>query len=329
VHAAIKAFLPEIANTMEKKFTTSLGMGIGTRRLVAKVMAGSAAEVNDVRVGDVVLEVAGQEVLATMRQAEITALIAAAMKKDGEVVIKFGRAEAAEGDQDVLPEPQRNVNSLMDLMLRAGQGLARKTEVTQKGGFREAKRIVHVSCKHPITELSVDLVVSEHGGGGEYVTGAPPTVEEAAEEDGAGGGGDGGDGGAAVGEEDEEENKRSLYTTPSNDEENRKQLDEAVTLLTANLQPVHGTTGAVSEGATKFPSLGGNVVLRVAVGSLDAMHEDAEKSSPPKDLPPVLTKEGSMTEMRMLSISETSSTHSLTKRMSMEVMQSAAVAAGM
>ena len=45
MHAAIKAFLPEIANTMEKKFSTSLGMGIGTRRLVAKVLSGSAAEV--------------------------------------------------------------------------------------------------------------------------------------------------------------------------------------------------------------------------------------------------------------------------------------------
>lgn len=320
MHAAIKAFLPEIANTMEKKFSTSLGMGIGTRRLVAKVLSGSAAEVNDVRVGDVVLEVAGQEVLPTMRQSEITELIAAAMKKDDEVVIKFGRAEAAEGDETVLPEPQRNVNSLMDLMLRAGQGLARKTQKTQKGGFREAQRIVHVSCKHAITELSVDLVVSERdGSSGEFVTGAAPPAEEtaAAEEDV-------GDEGEGVGEE----NSRSSYVTPSNDEENRKQLDEAVTLLTANLEPVYGTTGAVSEGATKFPSLGGNVTLRVAVGSLEALHEDPEKPSPAQDLKHVLTKEGSMTEMRMLSISETSSTHSLTKRMSMDVMQSAAVAAG-
>ena len=116
--------------------------------------------------------------------------------------------------------------------------------------------------------------------------------------------------------------------TPSSDEEHRKQLDDAVTLLTDNLQPVPGTTGAVSEGASKFASLGGNVVLRVAVGSVDTPLGEKDDTMANSDIAPVLTKEGSMTEMRMLSISETSSTHSLTKRMSMEVMQSAAISAG-
>ena len=323
VYDVIKTFLPEIANTMEKKFTTSLGMGIGTRRIVAKVMQGSAAEVNDVRVGDVVLEVAGEEILATMPQHEITDKISAAMKKDGEVLVKFGRAETKEGEQEELPEAQRNVNSLMDLMLRAGQGLARSRSVSS----REAKRIVHVSCKHPITELAVDLVVSDLGaasggdnGGEDFVTGAPPPGSDKAS--------DSTEKNEETAAEGQPVSAKSSYVAPSPDEENRKRLDEAVTLLTANLQPVKGTTGAVSEGAAKFDGLGGTIVLRVAVGSLEAAQEDEKEAENPEapsvDAPPVLAKEGSMTEMRMLSISDTSesSTHSLTRRMSMEVMQS-------
>ena len=52
-------------------------------------------------------------------------------------MIKFGRAETAEDGEHALPEPQRNVNSLMDLMLQASW-LARKTE----GQGSHSKRIV-------------------------------------------------------------------------------------------------------------------------------------------------------------------------------------------
>ena len=120
-------------------------------------------------------------------------------------------------------------------------------------------------CK-TITELAVDLVVSENGE--DYITGAPTTGAEDAGEDEAVGSSAEAAGDAAGEEEDKSQaaSTKSSYVTPSSDEEHRKQLDDAVTLLTDNLQPVPGTTGAVSEGASKFASLGGMLCCALLLG---------------------------------------------------------------
>ena len=236
-------------------------------------------------------------------------------------MIKFGRVETAEDGEHTLPEPSATSIALWTPLRGRGSG---KLGPGAPRGKEDCARVLQAPDHGTRRRLG------RVGERRRLHTGAPTTGAEDAGEDEAVGSSAEAAGDAAGEEEDKSQaaSTKSSYVTPSSDEEHRKQLDDAVTLLTDNLQPVPGTTGAVSEGASKFASLGGNVVLRVAVGSVDTPLGEKDDTMANSDIAPVLTKEGSMTEMRMLSISETSSTHSLTKRMSMEVMQSAAISAG-
>ena len=276
VYTAIKSFLPDMGDAMEKKFTQSLGIGIGKRAQVAKVVVDGAGAVNDVRVGDVILEINGESIAATETAKKITDKLATSIKDKGEVIVKFTRAKGSgEGGTSDAPltETQRNVNQLMDLMFRAGVKLSHAH--TGAG-----ERDVEVSCKHPLTELMIALHVVDS------ITDLNPDRADSA-----------------------------LGTAPTEIQEgvmegkNTDLVDGAVDLLNSNLLPVFGATAAVSEGSAQLKDLNGSIVMHCTIadpstsngrsGGRVASPAPISPDSKVENIaaPPKLAKEGSMMEL--------------------------------
>jgi hypothetical protein len=273
VYTAIKSFLPDMGESMEKKFTQSLGIGIGKRAQVAKVVVDGAGAVNDVRVDDVILEINGEAIAATTTAKVITDKLSTSLKEKGEVVVKFARAENAVGSNGVsgapLTETQQNVNQLMDLMFRAGVKLSHAH--TGAG-----ERDVEVSCKHPLTEMMIALHVVDTSDLIPDRTDLSPTGTAAT---------------AEVKEEVREGKNTDL-------------VDGAVDLLNSNLLPVFGASAAISEGSAQLKELNGSIVMHCTIAdpTLHGNGGSAAPVSPEKQVknipaPPQLAKESSMLDL--------------------------------
>lgn len=278
VYAAIKTFLPEMGDEMEKKFTASLGIGIGKRAIVAKVVVDGAGAVNDVRVGDHIIAINGAAVSATATVKAVTEMLSSSLKDKGEVIVKFTRSKnsgaGAAGGVDVeLTETQQNVNQLMDLTFRAAGKLA-----NYHTGAGE--RHVEVSCKHPLTELMIALKI---------VDTADLNVERSNSPSGSG--------------------DKAAEKDLAMDSEGKSTdlVDGAVELLNSNLLPVFGATAAISEGSAQLKELNGSIFMHCAIqqGVSSTGGEAAAAgvlAAPEKKIsnipaPPQLAKQGSMLEL--------------------------------
>jgi hypothetical protein len=279
VFVAIKTFLPEMGDPMEKKFTASLGIGVGKRAIVAKVVVDGAGAVNDVRVGDQIVAINGEPVSATATVKAVTEMLSSSLKDKGEVVVKFTRSKhsgvGADGSTTVeLTETQQNVNQLMDLTFRAAGKLA-----NYHTGAGE--RHVEVSCKHPLTELMIALRIVDTADLNVERTNSPIPGDDKVEKDLA---------------SDSEGKSTDL-------------VDSAVELLNSNLLPVFGATAAISEGSAQLKELNGSIFMHCAIqqgesrGGAAAAAGGSEGSSAPEKkisnipAPPQLAKQGSMLDL--------------------------------
>ena len=270
VFTAIKTFLPDMGDPMEKKFTQSLGIGIGKRAVVQKVVVAGAGAVNDVRIGDVILEINGTPISGTMTTKVITEMLSLAIKEKGEVVVKFARvASAGSGGSGSgvveLTETQQNVNELMDLMFRAAGKLSHYHTGT-------GERHVEVSCKHPLTELMVALRVVDTKDLTTHVERSPSPAPDGID-----------------------------VTTAATEGKNTDLVDGAIELLNSNLLPVHGATAAISEGSAQLKDLNGSIIMHCTIGGGKKERAPGTASTLPNNTqehaPPQLAKEGSMLEL--------------------------------
>ena len=268
VFTAIKTFLPDMGDPMEKKFTQSLGIGIGKRAIVQKVVVAGAGAVNDVRIGDVILEINGTPVSGTMTAKVLTDMLSSSIKDKGEVLVKFARvASASESNSEVpvvLTETQQNVNELMDLMFRAAGKLSHYHTGT-------GERHVEVSCKHPLTELMVALVVvdtKDLNASPERSPSPFPKVD---------------------------------VTAAATEGKNTDLVDGAVELLNSNLLPVMGATAAISEGSAQLKDLNGSIVMHCTIADNTKVSPTTPVAADQKlesiPAPPQLAKEGSMLDL--------------------------------
>jgi hypothetical protein len=295
VYTAIKTFLPEMGEPMEKKFTQSLGIGIGKRAVVQKVVVDGAGAVNDVRIGDVILEINGSPISATMSVKAITELLSSSIKDKGEVLVKFARLANADvdgsGSEVVLTETQQNVNELMDLMFRAAGKLSHYHTGT-------GERHVEVSCKHPLTELMVALKIVDT----KDLTASPERSPSPAPE------------GIDV-------------TNTATEGKNTDLVDGAVELLNSNLLPVSGATAAISEGSAQLKDLNGSIVMHCTIADNTSTSEsNSTPVSPDKKLenipaPPELAREGSMLDLGKKKGDSIGRTNSVLARRNSEVTQ--------